>query len=435
MSEQYLSWGRYPRTPQRARVHPWQEAELDSSATSLLPFGNGRSYGDVCLNSEGLLIDVRALNHFLHFDREQGILRCEAGLRLDQMLALIVPQGWFLPVTPGTQFITLGGAIANDVHGKNHHSAGTFGCHLRCFELLRSDGTRLLCSPTENADWFAATIGGLGLTGLITWAEIQLIPVHNPLINNETVKFSCIEEFFDISQASEHSHVYTVSWVDCMASGRKLGRGLFMRGNHAAPQWDTPYKMNQKGKLSVPLEFPNFALNEYSIKAFNWLYYNKQFRREQRGLVHYLPFFYPLDGVRDWNRIYGKRGFFQYQCVIPNQEPAVIRKLLQRIADSGQGSFLAVMKVFGDKASPGMLSFPRPGFTLALDFANHGQSTLDLFNELDAIVRDNQGSIYPAKDARMSGADFRQFYPAWENFQSFIDPRFSSDFWRRVMAD
>lgn len=431
MSEPYVSWGRYPRAPQQAKILRWLNDELPAERT-LLPFGNGRSYGDVCLNSAGWLLDTRELRHFLHFDRQRGILRCEAGVTLDEILALIVPQGWFLPVTPGTQFITLGGAIANDVHGKNHHCAGTFGCHVRCFELARSDGQHRLCSPTENSDWFAATIGGLGLTGLITWAEIQLVPIHNPLISAETIKFRNLEEFFELSQTLEEDYAYAVAWMDCMAGGRHLGRGLLMLGNHAPPQWDAPYAMNRRGRLRVPFDMPEWMLNHYSIKLFNELYYHKQLKRRQTGLSHYLPFFYPLDGIYDWNRIYGKRGFFQYQCVLPGNDLQPSKELLQRIARSGQGSFLAVMKLFGDLPSPGWLSFPRQGFTLALDFANQGQRTLDLFRELDAVVVANGGALYPAKDARMRGEDFRRFFPAWDKLQAFIDPRFGSDFQRRV---
>ncbi len=428
------SWGRYP--PAR-RQEVWQPAWRcdplpDFSGKAMLPYGLGRSYGDVCLNDGGVLLDTRRLDKFIAFDRQQGILCCEAGVSLDQILTLIVPAGWFLPVTPGTRYITLGGAIANDVHGKNHHGDGSFGHHLSRFELLRSDGTRLTCSRRENPDWFRATIGGLGLTGLILWAEFRLQAIHNPLITSEVVKFANIEEFFELSGEFARTHVYSVSWLDCLSRGKSLGRGLFMCGNHAPHQSRLDYRMRAGGKLGVPLDFPGFFLNHYSIKAFNFLYYHKQLRRIWRGLSHYQPFFYPLDSVEDWNRIYGRQGFFQYQCVLPEDSPRAARKLLETVAASGQGSFLGVMKVFGNHPPAGLLSFPREGFTLALDFPNRGQSTLDLFQRLDRIVLEYGGLLYPGKDARMSAAMFKQGYPQWETFRSFLDPRFSSGFWRRV---
>ncbi|MCP4696192.1 MAG: FAD-binding oxidoreductase [Gammaproteobacteria bacterium] len=430
----YQSWGRYPSVRQSARLHYWQTDGLPETNKTLLPFGNGRSYGDVCLNSEGLLLDTQRLNHFLHFDRAKGVLRCEAGVRLDEILALIMPVGWFLPVTPGTQFITLGGAIANDVHGKNHHRAGTFGCHVRSFELLRSDGSRQVCSPAENTGLFAATVGGLGLTGLILQAEIQLIPICNPLIEEEVIKFYDIDEFFTLSRASEADYAYTVAWLDCLAAGKKLGRGLLMRGNHAAPRQDVSYTMNRLPRLGVPADMPGFVLNRYSIKGFNEIYFHKQRQKNCQGVVHYIPFFYPLDSLMNWNRIYGKRGFFQYQCILPHKDTVAARELLTAIAGSGLGSFLAVMKLFGDVPSPGLLSFPRQGFTLALDFANRGRITLDLFNKLDEIVSACDGAVYPAKDARMSAQHFKRFFPRWEEMHQHIDPRFCSDFWRRVMV-
>ncbi|EIJ41610.1 FAD/FMN-dependent dehydrogenase [Beggiatoa alba B18LD] len=428
----YQSWGRYPSTEQTIFPVQWASDNIPVLARKpVLAYGKGRSYGDVCLNDKGILLDTRYLNHFIQFDRTTGILRCESGVSLQEILQFIVPMGWFLPVTPGTQFVTLGGAIANDVHGKNHHIAGTFGCHVRQFELLRSDGQRLLCSKTNNSDWFGATIGGLGLTGLITWAEIQLIPMNNPFIQMESIKFHSIEEFLALSKASEKDYIYTVAWLDCLQE--KRSRGLFMQGNHAPPLFDqepAPKKLSKW--LSVPLDMPNFVLNHASVKAFNFLYFNKQVPEVTRGVSHYLPFFYPLDSVQRWNRIYGKRGFFQYQCVVSENDPHVIKSILAEIAKSGEGSFLSVIKIFGKIPSAGLLSFPRAGITLALDFANKGDATHKLFARLDAIVREDGGRLYPAKDARMAGSDFKHFYPEWERFQTFIDPHFSSSFWRRV---
>jgi FAD/FMN-containing dehydrogenase len=409
-----------------------RDASLPEIAGKLLPYGNGRSYGDSCLNDGGSVLRTRGLDRYIAFDTGSGVLRCEAGVLLAEVLELCLPQGWFLPVTPGTKYATVGGAIANDVHGKNHHVAGTFGPYVRAFELLRSDGSRLHCSPTGNPDWFAASIGGLGLTGLITWAEVQMKPVPGPWLETETHKFGNLEEFFALSEGAAGRHEYTMAWIDCASSGSALGRGLFTSAEHAP----TPAGVAERHprRLAMPFTPPVSLVNGLSLKAFNWLYYHRQRQLVQRALQHYDPVFYPLDGIRDWNRMYGPRGFLQHQCVIPPAHAhRGIEELLKQVAASGQGSFLAVLKLFGDKRSPGLLSFPRPGATLALDFPNAGPRTFQLLDRLDAVVAATGGAVYPAKDARMSGAHFRQFFPAWERFQTFIDPRFSSGFWRRVM--
>lgn len=435
MAERYQSWGRYPDLPQTALPLQWASEPLplaQSGGRNLLPFGNGRSYGDSCLNQGGLLLDARGLDRFLAFDPTTGLLRCEAGVLLSDILRLVTPRGWFLPVTPGTRYITLGGAIANDVHGKNHHRSGTFGRHLRRFELLRSDGGRLICSPSENADWFRASIGGLGLTGVILWAEIALRAVSNPYIDVETIRYANLDEFFQLSADSDEDFEHTVSWLDCMASGRHTGRGLFMRGNHAAALCrERPAE--PRGQVNFPLDIPFSLINKASLKLFNTLYYRKMRQRRQRGISHYQPFFYPLDAIGHWNRIYGRKGFMQYQCVLPFADgSAAVRELLGRIAAAGAGSFLAVMKVFGSASSPGLLSFPRPGVTIALDFPNHGNKTLALLEALDQVTIAAGGAVYPAKDARMSAAAFQQYFPQWTELQPYIDPRFSSSFWRRV---
>lgn len=413
---------------------------LPAEGISMLPFGHGRSYGDTNLNPGGALLLGGQLDRFIHFDPASGVLRAEAGVLLSTILQLVVPQGWFLPVTPGTQFVTLGGAVANDVHGKNHHAAGCFGNHVRGFELLRSDGSRRVCSPVENADWYAATIGGLGLTGLITWVEIQLRRIANPYIDAESIRFRNLEEFFQLSIESEHDYEYTVSWIDCAFGGRKLGRGLFNRGNHAPAVLDRsqvrgelPENPNQP-LLKVPLTPPISMMNALSLKTLNTLYFNKQRQDAVRGLQHYRPFFYPLDAVLEWNRVYGPRGFYQYQSVIPPEHALLAtQRMLEAISASGMGSFLAVLKQFGNVPSPGMLSFPSPGVTLALDFPNKGPRLHALFAELDRIVLDAGGRLYPAKDGRMGAQIFKAGYPRWQEFTSYIDPRFASGFWRRVM--
>lgn len=427
------SWGRYPSASPRQvqSCRDVQALALPDETLSCLPFGNGRSYGDVCLNNNGALLLTRGLDRFIAFDLATGVLRAEAGILLAEILALIVPQGWFLPVTPGTQFVTLGGAIANDVHGKNHHVAGSFGCHVRAFELLRSDGNRLLCTPEQNTEWFQATVGGLGLTGLITWVEIQLQRIANPWIVAENRRFASLDEFLALDAEYEARYPYIVSWIDCAATGRALGRGIYMAGMHAPPGLLKAPPPQRRG-WTVPFTPPISLVNSLSVAAFNRLYYHLP--RPARGLIPYQPFFYPLDNLREWNRLYGRQGFFQYQCVIPlaNAREA-LREILACIAASGQGSMLAVLKRFGDKTSGGLLSFPRPGVTLALDFPNRGQSTLDLLERLDEVTRQAGGAVYPAKDARMSGDSFRRYFPQWVEFSRFIDPRFSSSFWRRVM--
>lgn len=432
MSAAYPSWGRWPHATQNAVRLNDRFAPLPLFEGHALPRGNGRSYGDVCLDDGGTLLDARGLDRFIAFDPTTGVLRCEAGVLLGTILDLLVPLGWFLPVVPGTRFVTVGGAIANDVHGKNHHTVGSFGCHVRSFELLRSDGTRRTCSLQENVDWFAASVGGLGLTGLIAWAELQLRRVPGEWFDTETRRFGRLDDFFELSEESAHGFEYTVAWVDCVARGESLGRGVFSRGNHcAAPPGVRPPR---DSGLRMPLTPPFSLVNGPTLRAFNWQHFHRAPKSMRRSAQHYRPWLFPLDGIRDWNRMYGPQGFLQYQCVLPPAEARDgVRELLDRIAASGSGSFLAVLKQFGATESRGLLSFPRPGTTLALDFAHHGRATFELLDELDTIVAEAGGAVYPAKDARMPGARFRRYFPAWQAFSDFIDPAFSSGFWRRVM--
>ena len=425
----YRSWGRYPPAEQRVSFLRWRHEPWSYSAPPpVLPFGNGRSYGDSCLNDGGLLLDARGLDRMIALDVERGVIRCEAGVLLSDVLDLVVPQGWFLPVSPGTKFVTVGGAIANDVHGKNHHRAGSFGCHVRQFELLRSDGSRMMCSRTENAEWFRATIGGLGLTGVILWAEFELHRIAGVSMDTETIRYRDLGEFIRLTTESDARFGYTVAWVDCAARGASLGRGIFTRANHSSERVELRAPGNGPG---IPFEPPASLINDAVVRSFNAWYYRRP--RTRSGRVHYDSFFYPLDRIRNWNRLYGPRGFLQYQCVVPSADGrAAIAELLARIADARSGSFLAVLKVFGDIRSPGLLSFPRPGITLALDFPNRGPPTLRLLDRLDEIVRGSGGAVYPAKDARMSAESFRQYFPNWRTFCDYLDPCFSSSFWRRV---
>ena len=416
----------------------WRSDELPLSGElgkTYLPFGNGRSYGDVCLNTGGILIETSGLNRFMDFDPENGALRCESGVLLSEVLEFAVPRGWFLPVTPGTQQVTIGGAIANDVHGKNHHRLGTFGRHVSQFELLRSDGSRIICSPGENDEWYRATIGGLGLTGMITWAEIRLKPVSTAFIDQEIIRFPNLDGFFSLADESDELFEYTVAWVDCLAKGPSLGRGLFIRGNHSGGKKDQiPAK--RAGRLSVPFTPPFSLVNRLSLRLFNSLYFRKPLPRERSRKVPFAPFFYPLDGIRNWNRMYGPRGFLQFQCVLPpGPSRAAMEEILRQISSAGKGSFLAVLKRFGDIPSPGLLSFPRSGITLALDFPNDGLRTLELLDSLDEITRASGGAVNPSKDARMAAESFQAFFPRWEELKPFIDPAFSSSFWRRVTED
>ena len=429
------SWGNVIRTPHELfRLNSRYDGFPDTAArTTVLPFGNGRSYGDSCLNVGGALLETRGADRFIHFDRETGVFACEAGVLLKDILALAIPAGWFLPVVPGTAHVTVGGAIANDVHGKNHHHVGSFGRHVRRFELLRSDGKRLSCSPAENPGYFAATVGGLGLTGVITWAQLQLRRIAGPCLDVESIRFGHLDEFFSLCDESERDFEYTVAWIDCLGRGKHLGRGILQRANHAS----SPAKMAAAARnKSVPFALPVSLVNPLSLRVFNTIYYHRGKARRRNASEHFQGFFFPLDGIHHWNRLYGPQGFYQYQCVVPGAVGrAATAELLQAIARSGMGSFLAVLKRFGAVQSPGMLSFPREGVTLALDFPNKGAPLIRLFESLDRIVTAAGGALYPAKDGRMPAALFRGGYPRWQEFKNYIDPHSSSSFWRRVAED
>jgi len=430
----YQSWGRLPNaTPTHVYYPQWIDDIVLPKEGTYLCYGKGRSYGDSCLTSTGSLIDMSSLSRLITFDTETGVLVCESGLTIDELLRICIPKGWFVPVTPGTKYVTIGGAIANDVHGKNHHKAGNFGNHVVEFELLRSTGESMLCSHTENREMFSATIGGLGLTGIITWAKIQLKKINSPVIDAENCKFGSIDEFLTLASDSENDFEYTVSWIDCTAKRTNLGRGIFIRGNHSGTQ--SALGIPKDKKIPFPVNAPNALLNKLTIKAFNGLYYNRQISTVKKYQTPFDPFFYPLDSILNWNRMYGKRGFYQYQCVVPFEQGSdVMKSILAKIAAYGEGSFLAVLKTFGAIPPVGMMSFPRPGITLALDFGNNGADTLKLLTTLDTIVQEASGAVYPAKDARMSAASFQQYYPQWQEFTKFIDPRCMSDFWLRVTA-
>jgi FAD/FMN-containing dehydrogenase len=429
---QFESWGRYPKHFAEVRPLFWREDFPASIApgSKMLVVGMGRSYGDVCLLQHGTLLQTPALDRLISFDTQSGLLRCEAGVTLAQILDFAVPRGWFLPVSPGTKYVTVGGAIANDIHGKNHHVAGTFGLHTPRFELVRSDGTQVMCSATENPEWYAATIGGMGLTGLISWAEVQMRPIVSRQIRYRSTQFVGLEEFVALSQAATDVE-YSVAWIDCVAQGRDFARGIFIQGQH--DETPGPLTPLAKPSFALPFDLPELALNRASVGAFNTLYYHKQMRKHRSGLTDYEPFFYPLDRILKWNRLYGRQGLLQFQCVLPWESGTQgMYQLLKAITASGLGSFLAVIKVFGDAVSPGIMSFPVPGITLALDFPIRREVSFGLLDRLAGITAEFGGRMYPAKDACMSAAHFQQFYPQWPQWAAYIDPSFSSSFWQRV---
>ncbi|MEG3008278.1 MAG: FAD-binding oxidoreductase [Pseudomonas sp.] len=437
MKSLLTSWGAYPRTPQTGHPCHWQTEvgpqwqQLIETHGTTLPFGSGRSYGDSCLAVSDHVLQLRPMSRFIEADWENGEICAEAGVTLGEILQLAIPQGWFLQVTPGTRHVTLGGAVANDVHGKNHHRCGTFAHSVVSFGLHRSMQPPMVCSPTENPQWFAATLGGLGLTGVITWVALRLRKIQSSLIDTTRVRFDGLDDFFALSAEMDARHEYSVAWIDCLARGSAQGRGVFTAGDHretGALQAAAPRS------LHMPIRPPVSLINPLTLKLFNRHYWKRQPATRQCQTVAYSPFFYPLDRIEHWNRIYGRKGFQQFQCVLPSAvAQAALAELLNAIARSGTGSFLAVLKRCGDMASPGLMSFPMPGTSLALDFPQNNALTEKLLPRLDSIVREAHGRLYPAKDAHMSGRDFRQAYPAWEQVEAMRDPALISRFWQRVL--
>ncbi len=437
MTNDYISWGRVQRYQHEVKKPQWQ-SELNllflEEDRPLLGFGLGRTYGDACLNDGGVLIDMSGLRRMIHFNVETGVLRCESGVSLAEIIEVFLPRGWFPPVVPGTKFVTVGGAIANDIHGKNHHTRGTFGNHVLSLDLLRSDGQIYHCSPSENQSFYAASIGGLGLTGLILNAEIQLIPFHSAFFDVDLVKMKGLDDYFRLTNEADQTFDYTVAWIDATAPSHQLGRGIFMRGNLMDDQKENLvlYPIKSRPLFSLPAEFPVSAVNPHTCHLFNMLYYHKLQAPVKKIRQSFDSFFFPLDKVGSWNLAYGRRGFFQYQLVVPKEAHTAIRQVLKLLQSKEQGSFLSVLKSFGTKPSPGLMSFPMHGPTLTLDVPNRGESTLRFFTLLDSIVRDVGGRLYPAKDARMSPEFFQISYPNFDAFTKIIDPKFSSSFWRRI---
>ena len=432
VTQPVTSWGRL--TAEAHELVPVHESGRALAAISApgvrgLPVGLERSYGDVSLNAGGRLWPMRGLDRLIEFDVETGLLTVEAGVTIGEVQSIFAPRGWMMPVTPGTQYVTIGGAIANDVHGKNHHTAGTIGEHIREIVLARTDGEVIVCSPTTRPEWFAATVGGLGLTGVILRATIELTHTGGPWIDAEDVVFESIDEFFELSEGSD-AEEYAVSWVDVTTGGGR--RGIFTRGSTAADQGGQARPARQ---LTFPFVPPVSLVNSLSVPMFNRGYFRLKAARSRRSRVHYAPFFYPLDAIAHWNRMYGPRGFHQYQSVIPSAHAVeATTEMLGEISRSGLGSFLGVLKTFGDRQSPGMLSFPMAGVTFALDFPERGERTDALFARLDRIVADAGGRLYPGKDARMPRALFEAGYPALDAFRRMRDPGIDSELARRLIG-
>lgn len=435
MGDHFKSWGNYPYLEQSVTDLHWQDDAVNeishckSEVTQTLAVGLGRSYGDSCFTTGSKLLRTVGLDRIISLDTEKGIITAEAGISLDELLSIIVPKGWFLPVTPGTKYVTLGGAIANDVHGKNHHVSGTIGCFVESIGLYRSDLGLVDCSPDNNRQFYSATIGGLGLTGVILWVKLRLRKITSSYLDVTKIRFRNIQEYFEVASDLDSNHEFSVAWLDCTARGNRLGRGIYSAGKFSNIG---ALSLHKKSKISVPLT-PSFSLvNKISVKLFNEMYYRVS-RTRNHSRLHYDPFFYPLDGVQNWNRIYGSKGFQQYQCVIPAKfVPSAIPELLTTISKSGIGSFLVVLKRCGDITSPGLLSFPISGMTLAIDLPQSDTLKTKLLDKLNDIVMQSTGRLYPAKDAQMPADMFQSAYSNWKEFDNLRDPVLLSSFWERV---
>lgn len=432
-SNEALSWGRITRNTQRV-AKPRFVSDLLALAGAddgpRLAVGLRRSYGDSCLFGAGRLVDMSGLDRFIAFDPTTGLMRAEAGVSLDALLRVSVPHGWFAPVTPGTRRVTLAGAIANDVHGKNHHRAGSFGRHVRAFSLLRSDRGAVEVTPEAEPELFAATIGGLGLTGVIEEVTLQLTPIRSSELDTQNLPIGTLADYFALDAESAENFEHTVAWIDCTRAGDRLGLGVYSRANWAA---DGPLTPHRAPRISVPSVAPGLPFNRLTLSVFNRLYRARQLAAPRARRLPYGAVFHPLDAIGDWNTLYGRSGFYQHQSVAPRATAEdAVKEMLRAVAASGQGSPLFVLKSFGELRSPGLLSFPRPGHTLAMDFPNQGESTLTLMRRLDAITREAGGALYPAKDQLMTREMFDSGYPRFQEFLALRDPACGSDFLARV---
>ena len=419
-------WGLYPRIKCKRFIFDNEIVlkEIIDKNNCLIPAGNGRSYGDSALSEN--IIDVKSRDYFIEFDENEGLLHVQAGVLLAEILEHFVPRGWFLRVTPGTKFVTIGGAIASDVHGKNHHVEGCFSECIKNFTIMLSDGQIVICSKEETPELFKATCGGQGLTGIILDAKIYLKKIRSQYINQTTIKTKNLNETFQLFEKYK-TMPYSVAWIDCLANGKDLGKCLLMVGEFCE---DGELHYEQKKQLSIPIKFPSFVLNSWTVKVFNKLYYEKVKLKISKKRVGIDTFFYPLDAIGHWNRIYGKNGFIQYQFILPKENSYEgLEEILKTIAASGKGSFLAVLKLYG-KSNENWLSFPMQGYSLALDFKIEN-GVFGLLERLDEIVLKYKGRIYLTKDARVSKEAFEKGYPQIETFRAYrkvnkMDVKFQS---------
>lgn len=402
--QKVTNWGNFPIVEKEMRSEDsFQKIkEFVLTHNEVIARGNGRCYGDASLGEH--IFSTKKLNKFISFDRLNGVIECESGVLLSDVLEIAVPQGYFLFVTPGTKFVSVGGAIASDVHGKNHHSEGCFSEYVIEFKLMIETGDIITCSREENSGKFWSTIGGMGLTGIILTAKFRLKNIQTAYIRQESIKAENLDEIFRLFEESE-SWTYNVAWIDCLQKGKNIGRSILMRGEHAfqheLPQKfrDQPLRLKKKFEPKVPFYFPGFVLNAFSVKIFNYFYFKKQSKKEVTDFIDYETFFYPLDFVKDWNKIYGKSGFIQYQMMIPKEKGKEgMRKILETIANSGNGSFLAVLKLYGKENPQAYNSFPFEGYSLALDFKVNSKLR-KLIDRLDDIVEEYHGKIYLTKDS------------------------------------
>lgn len=423
MSQVIANWGNYPKIESEVRSFSFegQLGELVKNTDHFIPRGNGRCYGDASLAAHTL--STLQYKRILSFDREMGIFECQSGITLDKILEVTVPAGWFLPVTPGTKFITVGGAVGSDVHGKNHHVEGSFSQHIIEMDVMVADGTVLRCSPQELPDLFEATCGGMGLTGVVMRVKFRLKKIETAYVKQKQLKARNLEEMIHFFEAYKH-YTYSMAWLDCLTKGDAFGRGILIVGEHArldelsSRQRKKPLAIPSKPGITFPFNLPSWALNTFTVKAFNFLYYGKNFRKEINNVVSYEPFFYPLDAILHWNRGYGKKGFVQYQFVLPLSAKQGLVDILQRIGEEGMGSFLVVLKVFGRQES--MISFPQEGYTLALDFPVR-KGLFEFLDELDGIVLKYGGRLYLSKDARMKPEVLEQGYPGLDKFRDIVE--------------
>lgn len=439
MIKEITNWGNYPVK----QANEIAGSSINDIRTSLaftngpiIPRGNGRCYGDASLG-ENVLSSLN-LDYVLSFDYTNGIFQCESGMILDQILEIIVPKGWFLPVTPGTKYITIGGAIASDIHGKNHHVDGSFCDHVIEMDIMLFNGDVVTCSPIINQELFEASRGGMGLTGFILRATFRLKKIETSFIRQVQVKASNLNELMELFQ-EYRSYTYTMSWIDCLKSGKHFGRSILMAGEHAVKdELNTKQMRNSLEPYSdtlftFPVNLPSFVLNPYTVKGFNFLYYQKNFRKYSNNIVPYDPFFYPLDKILDWNKGYGRNGFLQYQFVLPMESSKQgMVDILNRINRKGMGSFLAVFKVFGRQNN--LISFPMEGCTLALDFPVR-KDLFPFLDELDRVVLDYGGRLYLTKDARMKAGIFWKSYSGSERFFELVQKYNPDKKFRSLQSD